>query len=149
MSKFLIVIGIVCAYLAWNKHKHQLISLKRIPTSVVSCESKPKCLVVYVAPWCSACHSLTPILQSMHSEAQKSDKFGVKIIVGGGRSPAENKTMADLYGEQAVIDEDSTLRDSLQIAYYPTIYGLNANQEIISKDNDALTWADIELKKKY
>ena len=44
------------------------------------CDSD-KCLVVYVAPWCSSCKRLTPMINSLVEELE-SEGVSAKIVVG-------------------------------------------------------------------
>ncbi len=51
-----------------------------------ACESD-KCLVVYVAPWCPACKSLTPMINDLSAEL---DKEGIKASIVIGKDSMDN-----------------------------------------------------------
>ncbi len=45
-----------------------------------ACE-KDRCLVVYVAPWCPACKSLTPMINNLVSELDR-DGISATVVIG-------------------------------------------------------------------
>lgn len=111
--------------------------------STNQCEGKKSCLLVYVAPWCPACHSMSPAFKLWKEKAESSD-CGVKIIVGKERRDGDNEAMAAQFGTGVLIDSSLALHDALPIEGYPTIL-LVQNGVVRKKGQDAFTWANQKL----
>ncbi len=117
-------------------------ALKEFSTSD-QCAGKKSCLLVYVAPWCPACHSMTPAFKLWKDKSVNSD-CGVKIIVGKERTQGDNEVMAQKFGEGVIIDSSLSIHDSLPIEGYPTIL-LVQNGSVEKKAQDAFNWANQKL----
>ncbi len=111
--------------------------------TTTTCQGKASCIVVYVAPWCPACHSMTPAFKLWKDKSVNTD-CGVKIIVGKERTQGDNEIMAQKFGEGVVIDTSLGLHDSLPIEGYPTIL-LVQNGIVTKKAQDAFNWANQKL----
>jgi thiol-disulfide isomerase/thioredoxin len=140
MSRLTLAIITMFAILGYQQNKERWFSLKRIPEKVafnLKCEGKKQCLLVYVAPWCSACHQMTPSFQEFQNLSRQNPDVGIKIIVGAGRSVEENNQMAKNFIE-SIVDHDLVIRDQLKVSYYPSIYLANDAGEIQLRDQAAM-----------
>ncbi len=62
-----------------------------------SCAGKKACVLVYVAPWCPACISMSPLFQQLKAKMESDPEYGMKIIVGQERNPGDKERMASRY----------------------------------------------------
>jgi thiol-disulfide isomerase/thioredoxin len=111
-----------------------------------SCAGKQHCLVVYLAPWCGACKSILPELQTLTHRQSESPHTGVQVIVGEGRQSEDNERMASYFGPAALVDADRSLHASLGVRYYPTMIVLGASDQILHRDEKAFTWTQKALQ---
>ena len=70
-------------------------------TSLDAC-STPKCLTVYVAPWCKICRNSTGVIAAL-SRYLKQHGVQTRIVVGNG-SPDEVKDYAQQIGPDTLMD---------------------------------------------
>lgn len=91
MQKFIIIVVLLVGFGYWYNLPASIPSAtldqyqgeRRINTAVPvggSC-SESRCLIVYVAPWCSSCRKLTPTIDELAKEL-KSEGIPVSIVVG-------------------------------------------------------------------
>ncbi|HVE14152.1 MAG TPA: redoxin family protein [Elusimicrobiota bacterium] len=75
------------------------VSLKSCPT--------PKCLTVYVAPWCGICRGATPFIKDLR-EYLSERGVASRVVVGKDR-PEALKDYATAFGPDALLDPDGLL----------------------------------------
>lgn len=68
------------------------------------CEGKQYCVVVFMAPWCSACKATMPVVKSMMAQYSSSTMIGIKPVIGSGRSMASMEKMAAKIGTGTFLD---------------------------------------------
>ena len=106
-----------------------------------SCANKSGCVLLYVAPWCSACLSMSPLFQQLKAKMENDPEYGMKIIVGQERNPGDNARMAKTYGEGVLIDSDNKIHKILEIDRYPTLLLVDSSGLITKKHQDVFLWA--------
>ncbi len=67
---------------------------------------------------------------------------GVLIIVGQGRTSAENEDKKNELGEAAMTDNDGQLAKDLGIRHFPTFLVINQARKVVYEDQDALAFMD-------
>lgn len=68
-----------------------------------ACESD-KCLVVYVAPWCPACKSLTPMIEELSNQLKKE---GIQASIVIGKDSMDNVLEYSKHFNQEVLIDSS------------------------------------------
>ncbi len=68
------------------------------------CAGKQRCVMVFVAPWCSACKQSVGIIKGMMARCEDSSEVGIKPIVGSGRSVQTMEAMAARFGRGVFLD---------------------------------------------
>lgn len=137
--------AIIFVFVALFFYRHKIISVfkpKHIPASLVSegnCKGKELCGIVYVAPWCPACHSIEPMLKSA-LENSKNHVYGIQVIVGSGKTEEENNQKANDLGEGVIVDNDRRYAKELNIAYFPTVMVVNQQKKVQKEGQEALQW---------
>jgi hypothetical protein len=143
--------GIVFIALALFFSRHKLLDMftpLRVPSGLSrlgTCLGKKMCAVVYVAPWCPACHGIEGDLRMVGNLSASNQDFGVLIIVGAGQSPKENEDKARELGVAAVTDNERTFSQGLRIRKYPSFFVVSTANQVLHKDEAALRWMDETL----
>ncbi len=75
--------------------------------SLAACPA-PKCLTVYVAPWCGACHMASPVILQLRRYLA-SRGVATRIIVGMDE-PAAVRSFARAFGPDTLLDPAGDLR---------------------------------------
>ncbi len=68
------------------------------------CKGKDYCVIVFMAPWCSACKATMPIVKSMMRQYSSSTTIGIKPVIGRGRTTESMEKMAAKIGTGTFID---------------------------------------------
>lgn len=137
--------AIILIAFALFSYRHKIFSFfkpKHVPVSLVTegnCKGKELCGIVYVAPWCPACHSIEPLLKSAIVNT-KNHVYGIQVIVGRGKTEEENNQKALELGEGVIVDNNGTYFKELNIAYFPTIMVVNQHKKVQKEGQDALQW---------
>jgi thiol-disulfide isomerase/thioredoxin len=108
------------------------------------CSGKQRCLVVYLAPWCSACKAVTPQLLQVRDRWKGSATRGIKFIVGAD-SDEKNRALALSIGEGAYIDQGDAYRRAMKVQHFPTLWVVDENAKVITADRGAYDWLNSEL----
>ena len=141
MKKFVFILLGLCLIGWWSDRPKdmpsaQLASYKNARPSGESasvggeCDSD-KCLVVYVAPWCSSCKRLTPTINDLVEELE-SEGISAKIVVG---KDSMNEVLDYSKRFNSTILEDSSGRffSALPARGVPYFAVANQNGKIISE----------------
>lgn len=147
-TKFAGIVFIALA-LFFSRYKLQdMFTPLRVPSGLSrqgTCLGKKMCAVVYVAPWCPACHGIEADLRMVGNLSATNQDFGVIIIVGAGQSPSENEVKAQELGVAAITDNERKFSQGLRIRKYPSFFVVNTANRVLHKDEDALRWMDETL----
>lgn len=93
--------------------------------------SAEKCLTVYLAPWCGACKSLTPMIVDLNSQME-TDGIPFTIVVGAD-TPAKILDYAGTYPLPVVMDLESKYKKAASINNYPTFIVTNKKGQVIKR----------------
>ncbi len=146
MTRLLLILLVILTFFGWKKYRYTLFSDNKLPATLTfaadqvdPCLDKKMCAVVYIAPWCPACHSVLPQLKTFTQNASKHDEYGILIVIGAGTFEQNQNTFKS-FTTNAMIDSDSKIANSLGVNYFPTFLVLDAQREIKKRDHDAFTW---------
>lgn len=128
--------------------RHRIIdtfSSKKIPTGLNqqgTCLGKKMCAMVYVAPWCPACHAIQDDLRMLGTTSANHPDYGVVVIVGGGQTPGENDAKVAEFGAVATADNQNTYAHALRIRKYPSFLIVSSTNKVVHEDQAAIKWMD-------
>ena len=146
MNKLYVALVIGLAVFAWHRHLEvqTAANLKSYQRGLSSnsdlCTGKKFCAIVYVAPWCGACKSERPRIISFMEKSKNNPAFGIRVVVGQGRSQAENEEMAASFGFGATTDPDNSVLQKLQVPHFPSFFVLDKDNTVILRDQAAFQW---------
>lgn len=137
----LLILGFVLVYyrgfFAFRKSKIDTLTMHEIYQTTkehnLNCrqEDKSKCLVVYIAPWCSACKEfLTELFPIMLTRLEKYPQIGLEVIVGADKESAL-KNLALAVGRPCLLDPKKNLFKKLGLRAFPSFIGLKKNGKVI------------------
>jgi thiol-disulfide isomerase/thioredoxin len=137
--------GAVFGVAKWKEEQaNQRAFERRIASGEDSCAGRKFCAVVYMAPWCPACKQIVPRLQRMSKKAVKGD-YGLKVVVGRGRSPEDNEQMAAQFGNFGAVDKDEKVFSDLKVSRYPSFFVLDGEGTVILANQEAYYWIQEKL----
>lgn len=146
MTKAFFLLALAVGYLAYQRHEGALnrASARAYDRAVASgtdpCAGKQTCAVVYMAPWCPSCRQEAPQLRDALARASINRKLGLRVVVGQGRSRADDEEMARGLGAGAVVDADGAWHRKLNVQAYPSFFVLDGEQAVILSGNEAYQW---------
>ncbi len=100
-----------------------------------ACYGKPKCVFVYVAPWCPACNASIEVIQAMHQRWNLSSTVtthGIRAVVGQDK-PDKNQEKARELGSFATVDQDGRFAKTQVIEGYPTWIVVDAQGKTLQR----------------
>ncbi len=102
------------------------------------CYQKPRCLIIYVSPWCGACQSEVPFLSEVQSFTYDHPNVGFKVYVGSDQE--ENlRRFASQIRANTFLDIDGSIGRSLGVSSYPSYYWLDEEGDIIDRPRRGYT----------
>jgi thiol-disulfide isomerase/thioredoxin len=147
MTKWIIVFlcGAAFLYYKYRPVKEEF----RVPNSPeyrelvssTSCEGKKSCVLIYVTPWCPACEEMSPLIQQWLVKARNDADVGFKVIVGMENARGDNQRLAKRYAPVSIIDHRRKIHDLLGVRYYPTLFMVKTNGELLARDEKVVEWA--------
>lgn len=121
-SLFFVALAVGALFLLTGRSKAE-----RMPTFTLSpaetgkgadCLTKPKCVFVYVAPWCPACHATRPTIQALATEWKSASDIGITVVVGKDE-PAKLRETAAQFEQGAFLDLDGSFHKSAKVEGVP------------------------------
>jgi len=100
-----------------------------------ACYGKPKCVFVYVAPWCPACNASVEVIQAMHQRWNLSGAVrthGIRAVVGRDK-PDRNQEKASELGVFATVDRDDRFAQTQVIDSFPTWIVVDAQGKTLQR----------------
>lgn len=94
------------------------------------CLYKERCVIVYVAPWCPACHGAVDFLNALTRRVQRSAKVGMKIIIGMDARPKLTE-MSRLFVGPTFLDDAGKFQQSLRVQSVPTAWVADHDGKIL------------------
>lgn len=101
------------------------------------CFGMERCVLVYVAPWCPACHQSIDFLNDVASRVKRTGKIGMKVIIGMDTHD-KNAEMSKLFTTQTFLDDDGKFRAALGVSSVPTAWVADGNGKILREIPAAL-----------
>ena len=109
------------------------------------CDGKERCIVIYFATWCPACHASVPFVSGLQKYKLKP-QGGLKIIVGGG-SHSEQAEMARKIGGLVFFDSDGKFNSKLGSFSVPHKWLVDKNGKVL-KEAGGLVGGDFDEARK-
>lgn len=107
------------------------------------CQNKKTCLIIYVAPWCGACHMFIernlPLVTKMISQKE----MGLLIVVGAD-TPEKTTEQAKRLGALATTDTNSEFMKKNKVEYFPYFIVANSGQ-VTHHGRTALDWLNEKM----
>ncbi len=99
------------------------------------CLSRSQCVLMYVAPWCPACHQFLNDYQMIKTQLDLRN-VGTLIIVGGDEIRAKEIDMKEELGAEAILDTPlNDFRTKNHIDMFPYFVVTNAKGEVFVQGN--------------
>jgi hypothetical protein len=95
------------------------------------CQGKERCVVVHLAPWCSACKNSLSTIEALKKKAEESDSLGVMAVVSSAEVERLNE-MAATIGEGSFLDPDGQILSSLKVRGVPFWLTLDKDNNILA-----------------
>lgn len=122
-----------------------LIPTKDLLSSGDPCKGKPKCLIVYVAPWCPGSRHVHQSILSTAAIWQSSPEFGVRLISGADK-PEAVRSMASTSGKYGYFTDKTTFYKTLNVNHYPAVFLVETESgKVLKHDRSAISWLNDRL----
>jgi thioredoxin-related protein len=110
-----------------------------------NCLQQKDCFVVYVAPWCPACHQFISYYQQ-HKDLFKSKGLGFVYVVGADESRQNEIDMKNSLAPEGVLDtaEHAFLKRH-KINSFPTILQVNKTGKVLKQGEDVYAYMNDRL----
>jgi thiol-disulfide isomerase/thioredoxin len=99
-------------------------------SDVDSCESKDRCIVVYLTPWCGVCKTAMPAIQQIRKYVNAADRVGMKIIVGKDNNENLDQLAKEISGK-VYLDYDEQFYNQAKIRGVPTWWVIDDKRKIL------------------
>ncbi len=118
-------------------------------TALHPCRMTLRCLVVYLAPWCSYCQRSIPIIQELRQHWEETGDIGIIAVIGRD-SPGRIQEMAGKVGEGSYVDLDGSFWKKTGVQGVPVWFLINDQGEVQqtipgAPQNSAMLLADLQL----
>jgi thiol-disulfide isomerase/thioredoxin len=105
---------------------------KLLPTHDV-CESKERCIIYYMTPWCPSCQAAVPFVNDLKNRVDRTTKVGLKIVIGSDDLSTIESFATKISGP-VYYDPDSSFGQALNLSGVPAILVADQNKKIIKRD---------------
>lgn len=130
------------AYYFFEKREERrahLVATRSLSSTPNSCTDKTQCAIVYVTPWCPSCKNLKPQIKLVLEKGANTDPaFGMRVLVGLGQNPDDDKNEAAEYGTFGSVDEGGAIRAAYDIKAYPTVIVVDKEKRVVARGQDAV-----------
>ena len=110
------------------------------------CFSKTKCIFIYVAPWCPACHLFLKQYPNIKDHLAKKN-IGTLIVVGADEDRQKEILLRNQFPEDAILDSiHADFRKTNQINAFPTFIVTHSNGQVEAFGASAVALLNILLK---
>ncbi len=92
------------------------------------CENKSGCIGIYIAPWCSACHSSIPLINQLIN-AKNADDLNFIVVIGSDDTGNLRQFAREIDGD-VYIDSKDRFRQLTRYSSVPRWFVINDKQEI-------------------
>lgn len=97
-----------------------------------TCFDKPKCVLVYLAPWCPYCHNGIPVIQALQTKFKDSPDVGLIVVIGSDQLE-KLETMASLIGPHTFVDPQKTVSKAIGVESLPTWVVISSKRKIVNR----------------
>jgi hypothetical protein len=115
-------------------------------SSVNPCQGKDRCVVVNVAPWCSACKNSLETITALQEKARTSESLGVITVISSAKVAALNE-MAATIGESSFLDPEGKVLDALGVRSIPYWLTMDKNKKILASFSGTVAPRDAHFRK--
>lgn len=99
--------------------------------------NRKNCVLIYVAPWCPACHDFLRQYPRINAELDKKN-IGTLIIVGADDIRSKEVAFKEELGTNAILDTvDGDFRKKNVIESFPTILVTDSVGKVIANGSDS------------
>jgi thiol-disulfide isomerase/thioredoxin len=110
------------------------------------CTGKKRCLIIYVATWCPACHASIPFIQGLQKDLENNPEVGFKIIVGGGAGEEQLYGMARQIQGNVFLDSQGQFHRRVRIGSVPHWWLIDDQGQILRNFSGAFGSYSPELR---
>lgn len=101
------------------------------------CSGGDRCLVIYIAPWCSVCKVQTPNYNQILAKTRGISSLKAVVVIGEERRKGNNRKAAKDFPQNGVkIDQDLSIHKQLKIRAYPH-YSLESTTETLQSGKES------------
>jgi len=97
-----------------------------------TCFDKPKCIVVYLAPWCPHCTRTAGLAKELVAQFTSSSDVGMMAFVGMDQPEANEKFAASI-GDYSFVDNDGEVRKEFKVRGVPSWFVMNDRGKVLKK----------------
>ena len=113
---------------------------------IETCISKKRCVFIYVAPWCPACHQLLGQFERIKSGLARKD-IGVLLVVGADDDRQKEIALRNQYDADAILDTTTgQFRKINKIDAFPTLIVMQPSGKVDAYGSAAITLLNTFLK---
>ena len=107
-------------------------------TQIDKCSSQKKCIYIYVAPWCPACHDFLK-QYSMIKNKLAEKNIGTLLVVGSDENRSKEVAMKEELGADAVLDTiQGDFRKQNGIDSFPYMIVTESENKVIAVGQSAV-----------
>ena len=133
----MVCLGLAIAYISVKRSVPASEPLLSLPTTAKQgaeisdpCRGKERCVNVYLAPWCPACHAALAFIDEMRSFFAVDSRAGFRVIVGyAGREEVEQ--MAFSLKGVTYMDYEGALRRAMRFSSVPQWWVTDQNRRVL------------------
>lgn len=143
----LVVVAVFSIYKKVTQQKVKQVDFTSIESNVeyTNCLQQKDCLVVYVAPWCPACHQFISNYRQ-YKDAFKSKGLGFVYVVGADENRQKEIDMKDSLAPEAVLDTvDHAFQKQHKINSFPTIMLVDKTGKVLKQGEEVFNFMNDRL----
>lgn len=110
------------------------------------CADKPRCLSIYVAPWCPSCRAASPVVLEIKERFRDHPKLGIRTVVGMDERPNLESYAKEL-GADVFLDPGSGFSKAADIHSVPSWVVSDARGRVLKKMAGASSSADDQIER--
>ncbi len=108
----------------------QLVAAESSDSNTDPCVGCDRCIVVYLAPWCSACRRSLDVVRQLNEMFGEDPEVGLLVFVGSAPRGDVEAMAAQIEGP-VFVDPDAVLWDQLGVEGYPHWFTLDGRGQIL------------------
>lgn len=108
----------------------ELVAAESSDSDADPCVGRDRCIVVYLAPWCSACRRSLDTLRQVDEMFGDDPEVGLLVFVGSAPRGDVEAMAAQIEGP-VFVDPDAVLWEQLGVEGYPHWFTLDGRRQIL------------------